>query len=243
MESPVTATQRIAAGIAAGLVAVFIVCAVLFFNVGAPLRSAYQSVVPGDAYFLQSWRLFAPNITRENLDLSMQARWYDEGELREGPWVSITDLELGSVREDPVPGRVGKTSRYVVNDVISALTRLDGAQRDAALDDTTALTHAELERALGDGNGVAAYLRQDRSLVEYSTLVLLSADAAGPADAVREVRWRVTHQQINDENRRFESEWQYAAVVTVFGWRAVEHDVDPRAVESFRDVRERYGRD
>ncbi len=202
-------------------------------------------------YFQQEWNVFAPNVARTNPELRIQAQWYEGSERVYSDWVSITAIEMGAVRGHPLPSRVQKSSWNALSRYYSRYSSLTTDQKILARDTFVerkgdrfrAKRSADLIKQFTENTEnqgrVVRFLRYDNMMKEYATSF---AAAYFEQDVVR-VRWQILRERPNEFEHRFETEPQFGATEVTFGWRHVDHTVDPKSVSEFRAVIERYGGD
>ena len=231
-----------------GLVAVAVMAVVMLTTVlvvapaGTPLRAeARSAALP---YFGQNWRVFAPDILTTDRTLEFRAQWPGPGgQPVQSDWISLTDIELRSVRGHIVPSRIAKNSWNASATYLQRYLALDGTQRDRVRDsfvtsDGAAVADEQLIAELGEGDpDVIRFLRMDYMLMRYATMYA----AAGFGAPIERVQWRIVRARQNDFQNRFVPERQFATTTTTFGWRRSRVTVEPRVVEQYRDLIRRQG--
>lgn len=55
------------------------------------------------------------------------------------------------------------------------------------------------------------------------------------------MQWRIVRDRPNDFTHRFEDERQFEPNVTTFGWRQSNLTIEPRIVDEYRAIINRYG--
>lgn len=234
-----------------GIIAIVVMVIVMLGTVlivapaGTPLRSEVRSAAT--PYFVQNWRVFAPNILKVNRTLEMRAQWRDgEGELVTSDWVSITDIELRTAHGNMAPSRIQKSSLNSSQSYFSRYNNLEKDQRKRARD-TFIETHdggfraippEDLIAELGEDDGdVIRFLRMDYMMMRYTTLYA----TAGFNAKIERVQWRVARERPNDFTHRFDEDTQFTPNVTTFGWRQSTVGIEADVVNEFRAVIERFG--
>lgn len=248
---------KIAAVVALGLVAVYVIVSLAIVSPPGAFRSTMQPAISAASpYFSQKWNVFAPNIMKVNSELRVQAQWRGpDGALVKSEWVSLTELEQNSVEGNAIPSRIQKSSwnatlayarRYaeltpgqmlVVRDTF--IERANGGYRakgvQALIDQLAAKSTA------ANGTNMAAivrFLRYDYMLKKYTT----DFATAYFGQDIERVRWQIHRTRPNDFEHRFDAAKQFAASDQTFGWREADTAIDPQTIAVYSDVIERYKR-
>lgn len=231
---------------AAAIALVVMVATVLVVSPeGTPMRDQARSLLL--PYFGQNWRVFAPNILKTNRTLEMRAQWRNaDDDLVQSDWVSITDIELRAVTGHVTPSRIAKSSWNASSTYLQRYLALDESQRQHARG-TFIEAHEggfrpvaddQLIARLGQGDpDVIRFLRMDYMMMRYATMYA----TAGFGRPIERVQWRIVRERPNDFANRFVEAEQFATTTTTFGWRQTRVSVDPRLVDEYRALIQRYG--
>ena len=242
---------RIAAGVAAILVLLYVVLSVAYVMPPGNVKNALGGYAAlGRPYFSQSWNVFAPNILKSNIELEFQAQWYDSnGELVSSEWISATDLEVASVAGWPVPSRIVKQSWNLIKAYNTRFLELNAEQRDVVRDTfirsvdgkfTTLSFDAIVAKLdnLGDNHGdVLRVARYDALMKEYVTYLA----TAYLGENIARVRWRMFTLRPNDFDHRNDPEQQYEPDIRQFGWRLATDRILPDVLAVYKEVVRRGG--
>lgn len=209
---------------------------------GKPIRDV------ASPYFSQKWNLFAPNISRVNTDLQMQAQWLDgAGERERSDWFSVTGIDYAALPMSIHPSRAHKTADAIQSRFYTSYNKLEKDQksifRDTFIkvdgDDFAAKTTDELMNELSEfgnnRNQLRSALRNDDMLVEYLSYM---GTAYVERDIIR-LRWRIHRTYPNSFEERFEEEPTRDPLTVTFGWRQVLDDLDDRKQAIFNDYVDR----
>jgi hypothetical protein len=249
---PVPRKAKIAAVVALAAVALYIFTSLVIVSPTSAFRSAMAPLVSAASpYFSQKWNVFAPNIMKTNIGLSVQAQWRNEaGELVKSEWVSLTGLEQQAVPGNAIPSRIQKSSWNAALIYSKRYALLTAAQKDIVRD--TFIERAGdgyrakpveplIEQLQADGDNtsdIVRFLRYDYMLKEYAT----DFATAYFGHDIERVRWQVDRSQPNDFDHRFEQTQQFDDRAVTFGWRQADDVIDPETIAVYDDVIERYGR-
>jgi len=236
----------VAAVVTLALLAGYAFVATTFTLPASPARPAVtQAFSP---WFAQKWNVFAPNIMKVNRTLQIQVQWRENGELRTGDWVDVTDLEFASSRGIPMPSRISKNSFNAAQTYLSRYQALSDDQRARVRDTFIEATGGgfrpiavddlldQIDDLGGSRAAVVRFLRYDYMMVRF-------ASAFGTAFVdhdVERVRWRIAHDRPNDFDHRLDAERQTETSYTTFGWRQPAVAPSDEVVAIYDDVIERY---
>lgn len=238
-------SARIMSVVAAGLVAMYVLTSLSFVAPDQFKGSLSGLADASRPYFSQSWRVFAPNILKSNIELRISAQWYgDDGELEHSPWFSATDIELASVAGMPLPSRTIKQSWNLVQAYNRRFIDLNEEQR-ATIQNTFIRVEGdgftprseegliEEMEAFGDNSSdIRQVLFYDDIVKEYATYM---ATAYFDERIIR-VRWEMAYSRPNSFESRHSPEQQFDDSRRTFGWRMVTDRVDPVALETFERI-------
>lgn len=241
-----TTSQRVTGIVATAIALIVMIGTVLIVSPpGTALRSEVRSVAL--PYFSQTWKVFAPSITKSDRTFEIRAQWRDEnGNLVKSGWVSITDIELRSVKGAFTPSRIQKSTLNVSQTYLQRYYALDEAQRERVRttfievhgDGFRAIPDQDLINELGADDGdVIRFLRMDYMLMRNATLYA----TAGFGEKIERVQWRVVRDRPNDFTHRFDDERQFDPVIVAYGWRQATVRVEAPVVSEYRGVIERLG--
>ena len=249
---PVSRNAKIAAAVALGLVAVYVLVSLAIVAPAGAFRSAMAPVIgAASPYFAQKWNVFAPNIMKANTGLRFQAQWRDEsGQLVKSEWVDLTGIEQNSVAGSAIPSRIQKSSwnatlaynkRYALltadqRDIVrdTFIERVDGGYRAKPVGPLL----DELATPGSSTSATVRFLRYDYMLKEYTTTFA----TAYFGQEIERVRWQIHRTRPNDFDHRFDSKRQFEASDVTFGWRQADDVIDQETVAVYSDVIERYAR-
>jgi len=243
--------QRVAAGVAALFVALYVAMSAAFAAPTGGFSSATIGLRDlGRPYFSQNWNVFAPNILKTNITMEVDAQWRgDSGELVRGGWFSATELELNAVAGQMLPSRAIKQSWNLIQAYNRRYLELNSEQRDYVRNTFIdrpgstfiARPHDELLAdlgALGDNReAVTRLLRYDSVVTEYASYLA----TAYFGEQIERVRWRIVYQRPNTFEQRHSSRQQFDVRWRAFGWRQADDLIRPDSLAAFELLVERGG--
>lgn len=247
----ITRGGRIAAGVAAAVVLLYVILCLSYVAPAGAFKSATSGLADlGRPYFAQQWNVFAPNIMKTNAELQITAAWRDDDdELVEGDWFSATQLELNAVAGQPLPSRIVKQTWNLIREYNKRFLALNPEQRDVVRNTFIKVSGdgyaarsedgliAELD-ALGDNhNDIIRLMRYDDVVKEYVTYLA----TAYYGEDVERVRWRLWTDRPNSFEERNSDTAEFKPDIRAFGWRQVTDRIDPAILDVFEAVVQRGG--
>lgn len=213
------------------------------------VKTAGQPLISlASPFFTQKWNVFAPNISRTNPALWMQAEWEEsDGSRTQSDWVSITAIDFSAITHRPLPSRAHKTSLNLQSRYLSRFNRLNPEQKTVARepflieenDSFRAMTPAEIyEELMEHGTNrsqVRAFMREDEMVREYVSYFAAAYFEVEPTA----VRWQTRRQYPNKFADRHAEETVRDPSQTTLGWRAAFTPLDPAALDVYRDYIDR----
>lgn len=228
----------------------YIVVTLLFVMPEGVVKTAGKPITSmASPYFAQKWNLFAPNITRNNPHLHMQAQWADEtGESTLSEWVDVTEIEFQAIPGHLLPSRASKTSLTLLGRYQTRYNNLNNDQKEIArnplLPDSetngAANDHSSLTEIFSEAGKnptqIRAFLREDDMVRHYLSYFAKAYFDENPD----RVRWRIIRTYPNPFDQRHDEEAARDPKITTFGWRLIHEDYDPAVGAVFEDFVDRY---
>lgn len=238
--------------IAISFVALYVVTSLVIVipnnKITAPLAPLESAARP---YFSQQWRVFAPKIIKQNVNLQVQAKWRtSEGESISSEWIDIAAIEQQPTAGHLSPSRATKSAWNAAQQYNSRYNKLNDEQKevirstfvqvnsDGVYSARSTKYLVEKLSALGDNSThIRNVLNYDAMLVQYTGTLA----TAYVGHDVEWVRWRIHRTRANDFKHRFQEEQQFKPSSTTFGWRQMDYQIPASELAVYQDLLRRNG--